>query len=150
MWLIVGQIPIKAGWWDASLALWDFSQSNKALHPALCNKDSPYLSLLQCPYFRNSRPELYCEKSVLKNVAKFTGVSSGTRVSCEFCDILKNTFFSQNTSSGYFWHFHQSRFSILILYVINQLRHKYVTFLSLVQQKLHFRMYFPQNNHFLH
>ena len=29
IWLIVGQIPIKAGWWDASLKLWDFSQSNK-------------------------------------------------------------------------------------------------------------------------
>ena len=29
MWLIVGQLPIKAGWWDAPLALWDFSWSNK-------------------------------------------------------------------------------------------------------------------------
>ena len=29
VWLIVGQLPIKAGWWNASLALRDFSQSNK-------------------------------------------------------------------------------------------------------------------------
>ena len=29
MWLIVGQLPIKAGWWDASPALRDFNQSNK-------------------------------------------------------------------------------------------------------------------------
>ena len=29
MWLIVQQLPIKAGWWDAPLTLRDFSQSNK-------------------------------------------------------------------------------------------------------------------------
>ena len=29
VWLIVGQLPIKAGWWDATLALQDFSWSNK-------------------------------------------------------------------------------------------------------------------------
>ena len=29
MWLIVGQLPIKAAWRDAPFALWDFSQSNK-------------------------------------------------------------------------------------------------------------------------
>ena len=29
VWLIVGQLPIKAGWWNASLALRDFSRSNK-------------------------------------------------------------------------------------------------------------------------
>ena len=29
MWIIVGQVPIKAGWWDASLALLIFRRSNK-------------------------------------------------------------------------------------------------------------------------
>ena len=28
MWLIFGQLPIKAGWWDAPPALWDFNRSN--------------------------------------------------------------------------------------------------------------------------
>ena len=46
-------------------------------------------SLLQCFHFRSSRPELFCEKGVLKNFAKFTGVSSGTGASCEYYDILK-------------------------------------------------------------
>ena len=29
VWLIVGQLPIKAEWWDAPLALQEFSRSNK-------------------------------------------------------------------------------------------------------------------------
>ena len=29
MWLSIGQLPIKAGWWDAPLPLRDFSRSNK-------------------------------------------------------------------------------------------------------------------------
>ena len=29
LWLIVRQLPIKAGWWDAPIALRDFSRSNK-------------------------------------------------------------------------------------------------------------------------
>ena len=29
VWLIVGQLPIKAGWWNAPLALRDFSRRNK-------------------------------------------------------------------------------------------------------------------------
>ena len=49
--------------------------------------------LLQYPHFRSSRPDLFCKRGVLKNFAKFTGVSSGTGVSSEFCDFLKNTFF---------------------------------------------------------
>ena len=49
-------------------------------------------SLLKCPHFRSSRPELLYNRGALKNFAKFTDVSSGTGVSCEFCDILKNTF----------------------------------------------------------
>ena len=94
-------------------------------------------SLLQCPHF--SRQELFYKKGVLKNFAKVTGVSSGTGVSSEICNILKNTFFSQNTSSGCLWHLHQSRLPILILYVINQQRrHEYVQFLSMVERKTSF------------
>ena len=51
--------------------------------------------VLQCPHFRSSRPELFCKKGALKNFAKFTGVSFGAGVSCEFCKILKNTFFQR-------------------------------------------------------
>ena len=50
-------------------------------------------SFLQCSYFKSSLPELFCKKGVLINVAKFTGVSSGTGVSSEFREILKNVFF---------------------------------------------------------
>ena len=83
MWLIIGQMPIKAGWWDTSLALWDFSQNNEHCFSLA--------SFLQCPHFRSSCPELFCKKGVLKDFAKFTGASSGAGVSCEFCEIL-NTF----------------------------------------------------------
>ena len=51
------------------------------------------VSFLECPHFRSSHPELFCKKVVPKNFPKFTGVSSGTGVSCEFCESLKNTFF---------------------------------------------------------
>ena len=50
-------------------------------------------SFLQCSYFKSSLPELFCKKGVLTNVAKFTGVFSGTGVSSEFREILKNVFF---------------------------------------------------------
>ena len=53
-------------------------------------------SLLNYPYFRSSRLELFCKKDVPKNFAKFTDVSSGTGVSCELCNILKNTFFAEH------------------------------------------------------
>ena len=67
--------------------------------------------------FRSSRPEVFCEKGVLRNFAKFTGKRpcqtlffnkfTGLRpacitllkktlaqvFSCEFCEISKNTFF---------------------------------------------------------
>ena len=50
-------------------------------------------SLLQCRDFRSSPPELFSKNGVLKKFAKFTGVYSRTGVSCEFCEILKDTFF---------------------------------------------------------
>ena len=39
MWLIVGQLPIKTRWWNAPLALRDFSQSNKQKNSL---KESPW------------------------------------------------------------------------------------------------------------
>ena len=104
----------------------------------LSTTNATYISrfVIESPAFQKQLFELFCKRGALKNFAKLTGVSSGTGVSCEFCDILKNTFFSQNTSSGCFWHLLQSRFSILILYVINQqLRREYVQFLSMVEGK---------------
>ena len=52
--------------------------------------------------FRSSLQELFCKKGVLKNFAKFTGVSSGTGVSCEFCEILKETFFRKTPTVAAF------------------------------------------------
>ena len=60
-------------------------------------------SFLQSPHFRNSRPELFCKKGALKNLAKFTGVYSSTSVSCKFWEILNKTFFQRilpMTASG--------------------------------------------------
>ena len=153
MWLIVGQMPIKAGWWDSSLAIWDFSQSNKhCIELSTANTIYICRSVISISAFRSSHPELFCKKGVLKTFPKFTGVSSATRVFCEVCKILKKTFFLQNLYSGCFWHLHQSRSPILMLYVINQqLRCEYVTILWW-SKRLHFHLYFlqyfPQN--FLH
>ena len=43
MWLILEKLPIKAGWWDASFALRDVSQSNK--HSVFKIYDTDYLSV---------------------------------------------------------------------------------------------------------
>ena len=97
MWLIVGQMPIKAGWWDSSLALWDFSWSNKHCIQ-LSTANTIYISrfVIAISAFRSSRSELFCKKGVLKSFTKFTGVSCGTGVSCEFCEISKKTFFAKH------------------------------------------------------
>ena len=108
-------------------------------------------SLLKCPHFRSIRLELFCQRGILKNFAKFTGVFSGTGVSCEFCGILKNTFFPQNTSSGCFWHLLQLSFSILILYVINHhLSREFVQFLVWQGERLfsYFISGFPNFSYF--
>ena len=64
---------------------------------------------------RSSGPEVFCKKDVLKNFAKFTGkhlcqsiffnkVAGLAQVfSCEFCKILKNTFFTEHLR-GCSWH----------------------------------------------
>ena len=86
-------MPIKTGWWDSSLALWDSSRSNKhCTHFSTTN--TIYISrfVITISTFKSSHPELFCKKGVLKNFAKFTGVSSGTGVPCEFCEILKPFF----------------------------------------------------------
>ena len=61
------------------------------------------------PFYRSTRPEVFCKKGVLKNFSKFTGkhlcqslffnkvaglIKKGTLAqlfSCEFCEISKNT-----------------------------------------------------------
>ena len=90
-------------------------------------------SLLKCTNFRSSRLELFCKRGLLRNFAKFTGVSSGTGVSCEFCDILKNAFVRrtpQVAASGI---------------CTNQ---DFLFSYCMWSKRLHFHMYFPQNNHF--
>ena len=68
---------------------------------------------------RSSRPEVFCKKGALKNMAKFTGkrhcrslffnrVAGLKQVfSCEFCEVFKDTFFIEH-----FWW--------LLLYVLFQ------------------------------
>ena len=94
---------IKTGWWDSSLALWDFSQSNKHCIQ-LSTKNTIYTlaSLLQYPLLEAVVRSCSVKKGPLKNFAKFTGVSSGTGVSCEFCEILKETFFRKTAAVAAF------------------------------------------------
>ena len=122
MWLIVGQMPIKTGLRDASLALRDFSRSSKhCIH----------LSTIKTTYFNRSCSINKLFLKISQNFAKF-----------------KEHLFSQNTSNGSFWHLHQLIFPILILYVINWQR--MFSFFLWWSKKLHFCVYFPQNDHFLH
>ena len=55
-------------------------------------------SFLQYRDFTSSPPELFSKNGVLKKFAKFTGVCSGTDVSCEFCEIFfhKTLFFTKH------------------------------------------------------
>ena len=56
--------------------------------------------------FKSSRPEMFCKKDALKNLAKFTGKhlcqslffkkeTLAQVFFCEFCEIFKNTFFTE-------------------------------------------------------
>ena len=111
-------------------------------------------SFLQCSYFKSSLPELFCKKGVLINVAKFTGVSSGTGVSSEFREILKNVFFHRAPPVLLL------AFAPIEISYFNNLCNKFAAEarIGLVSfyggerwsQRLHFHMYFPRNNHFLH
>ena len=82
------------------------------------NKAWLKIVILLMSLFRNSRPEVFCKKGVLRNSAKVTGKhlcqslffkkETLTQVfSCEFCKISKNTFFHRTpleaASEYYFW-----------------------------------------------
>ena len=61
------QMPIVAGWRDASLTLWDFSRSNKHCIHFSTTKTIYFSRLfLQCPHFRSSHPECSLKKVFLK------------------------------------------------------------------------------------
>ena len=128
MGLIVRQMPIKAGWWGASLALCNFNRINKALHPVLYNKYNLYLSLRYCNVRISEAVVWSCSvKKVLIKIFQNSQVFLWHRSFLWILRHFKEHLFSQNTSSGCCWHLHQSRFPILILYVINQqLRREYV------------------------
>ena len=87
-------MSIKAGWWDSSLAIWDFSRNNKYCIE-LSTANAIYLSrsVIAISDFRSSHSELFCKKGILETFSKFTSISSATEVFCEFCKILKKTFF---------------------------------------------------------
>ena len=86
--LIVGQMPIKAGWWDASFVLWDYSHAEATCIASTSLQQRQSISLvmlLTCPHFRSSHPES----------SGVAGVFSGTNIFCKLCEILKNTFFTE-------------------------------------------------------
>ena len=64
-------MSIKAGWWDSSLAPWDFIWSNKHCIQ-FSTTNTIYISrfVIVMPAFRSSRPKLFCKKGVLKNFYK--------------------------------------------------------------------------------
>ena len=76
-------MPIKAGWWDSSLTLWDFSRSNKHCIQ-LSTTNTIYISrfVTTISAFRSSRPVLLTVKKVFLK-----------RVSCEFLTNFKEEFF---------------------------------------------------------
>ena len=109
MWLIVGQMPIKAGWQDSSLVLWE-------LHPPLYNKYNPFLLLRFCNV---GISEAVIQSCSLKKMRKIHRRLFWHRCFLWILRNLKEQIFSQNTTSCCFWYMHQSRFRILIMYVIN-------------------------------
>ena len=68
MWLTVRQLPIKSAWRDGSLALRDFSPSNKhCIHLSVTTQPISLASFLQCPHLHQSRyPILICNKSAFE------------------------------------------------------------------------------------
>ena len=66
------------------------------------NSSCPWAYILS---IEKQPPEVFCKKCVLRNFAKITKKMSLAQVfSCEFCDISKNTFFTEHlrtTSSFY-------------------------------------------------
>ena len=142
-------MPIKAGWWHASVALWDYNRSNKyCIH--LSTTKTIYFSRFVFAMFVFQKQS----SGVLINVAKFTGVSSGTGVSSEFREILKNVFFHRAPPVLLL------AFAPIEISYFNNLCNKFAAEarIGLVSfyggerwsQRLHFHKYFPRNNHFLH
>ena len=112
-----------------------FQLQQEALHPPLCGKiqSISLASFLQCPHFRSCRPELLCKKSCLGPATLLKKRLWHRCFPVSFAKFEEHLF-SQNTSSGYFWHLHQSRITILILCVMHQkLRREYVQFFSMVE-----------------
>ena len=95
-------------------------QSNKHfIHLSTTESIYSLALFLQYPHFRSSRLELFCKKGILKNLQS-SQVFVWHRCFLLILRNFKELLFSQNTSSGCFWHLHQSRFLILILYVIKR------------------------------
>ena len=155
MWLIVGQMPIKAGWRHGSLALWDFSRSNKhCIH--LSTTKAIYFScfVLQCPYFRSSRPELFCKKCCLRPATLLKKRLWHRVFPVNFAKFLRTYFFTEHRQ----W--------LLLAFAFIEISYSNTvcnisaaeTWIWLVSfngrewwsERLHFHMYFPHNNHLLH
>ena len=141
-------MPIEAGWWYASFAFWDFSRRNKhCIH----------LSTTKTIYFSCFAYAMTAFQKQSSGVVRPQACNFIKKERCfpvNFAKFLRQLF-SQNTSSGCFWHLHLPRFPILILlHVIHrQLRRECVISFDGGEwwsERLHFQMNFPQNNHFIH
>ena len=59
-----------------------------------------YISCCCLLAYRSSHPEVFCKKGILRNFAKFTGKNLSQTLaqvfSCEFCQISKNTFYTEH------------------------------------------------------
>ena len=149
-------MPIKAGWWQASLALWNFSRGDKhCIH--LSTTKTIYFSrfvFAMSAFQKQSSgvaqwkkfPEAcnFIKKEALKQV-----------FSCEFCEIFKNNFFHGKPPVWLLPAFAQIEISHSNT-VCNTLAAE--TWICLVSfyggewwsKRLYFRMYFPQTNQFIH
>ena len=86
-----------------ALILYKKKQCYKQKWCRLCSWIKLFLTILNLIRVRSSRPEVFCEKGVLRNFAKFTGKNLcqsnffkketlAQVFSSEFCEIPKNTF----------------------------------------------------------
>ena len=99
MWLIVGQIPIKAEWRHAhaSLTLQDLAEAISIASTSLQQRRAISLvSFGQCPHSRSSRPELLCENKGLRPATLFKKRLWHRCFLVTFAKFLRTPFFTKH------------------------------------------------------
>ena len=77
-------VDCKKGFWNVKTEKWVFKYKGFVILAIDLTKVPNFLDLT---YYRSSRPEVFCKKGVLKNLAKFTW-----KHLCQILRIFKNTF----------------------------------------------------------